>query len=463
MSARSSCCCLPENAPFHSYEDVIRHLDNLGLFHMDMGLGRMERALSALELNTLHCPVVQVVGTNGKGSTSTFLQSIAMAHGLRVGLYTSPHFVFPEERIRLDHTLLPRHVWPAVAGEAVEAEKDLTYFELLTVLAASAFERSDCQLMIFEAGLGGRYDATTSLPADMVCFVPMGLDHTNVLGDSLAAIADDKSDALRPGVSMAVSAPQEREAQRIIERKAVERGIPLCATPSNFGCDGTDEGLALWASLPEELRQLAVLPENAKLGLHGPHQRMNAQTALLAWVLLCHKYGWKTDAAAIANGLERAFIPGRLQYAAAQGTRPGLWLDGAHNTHGMEALLSAIADRDAMPEKCRPGAIVFSCLGDKEPEKLAAMLARASELLNNAPIFVPPITDNPRAAVPAELADLLRKAGPHVAATPAADIADALTAAQVAAGSKPILVCGSLYMLGEVFAMWPELLVPQSA
>ena len=462
MSDRStSCCHLPENAPFHSYEDVIHHLDSLGLFHMDMGLGRMERALSALELNSLHCPVVQIVGTNGKGSTSTFLQSIAMAHGLHVGLYTSPHFVYPEERIKLDHTMLPRRVWPAFAGEAVCVEKDLTYFELLTVLAASAFERSDCQLMIFEAGLGGRYDATTALPADMVCFVPMGLDHTGVLGDTIAAIADDKSDALRPGMSMAVSAPQPRDAQRIIERKASERGIPLCATPSRYGCDGTDEGLALWNTLPADLRQLAVLPEDAKLGLHGPYQRINAQTALLAWVLLCHKYGWKTDAAAIARGLERAFIPGRLQYAEAQGERPALWLDGAHNTHGMEALLEAIADRDAMPADRRPGAIVFSCLGDKEPEKLAAMLARASELLDDAPIFVPPIADNPRAAVPAELAALLRDAGPRVAATPSADISEALTAAQFVAGSKPILVCGSLYMLGEVFALWPELLVPQ--
>ena len=90
--------CLPEGAPFKSYDDVIRHLDGLGVFHMDMGLGRMERALSALGLDRLSRPTVQVVGTNGKGSTSSFLQSLAMAHGLKAGLYTSPHFVVPEER-----------------------------------------------------------------------------------------------------------------------------------------------------------------------------------------------------------------------------------------------------------------------------------------------------------------------------------------------------------------------------
>ena len=152
--------CLPEGAPFKSYDDVIRHLDGLGVFHMDMGLGRMERALSALGLDRLSRPTVQVVGTNGKGSTSSFLQALAMAHGLKAGLYTSPHFVAPEERIRVGHTMLPPARWPGLASRAVQAERGLTYFELLTVMAAEAFELASCDLVIYEAGLGGRYDAT---------------------------------------------------------------------------------------------------------------------------------------------------------------------------------------------------------------------------------------------------------------------------------------------------------------
>ena len=440
---------LSASAPFHSYEEVLRHLDSLGMFHMDMGLGRMERSLRALGLTKFRCPAVQVVGTNGKGSTSVFLQSIAMAHGMNVGLYTSPHFVWPEERIQLNHTMLPRRVWPALADSAVEVEKDLTYFELLTVMAAEAFQTSESDLMIFEAGLGGRYDATTSLPVDMVCFTPIGMDHMNVLGDTLAAIADDKSDALRAGVSLAVSAPQQEEARSILLAKAEKLGIPLCSCPTPEGCDGTRAGKALWECLPDDLKACSVLPDDGTLGLRGAHQRMNAQTAVLAWVMLCQRFHWKTDAHTIALGLSRAFIPGRLQFAPAGEGHPAMWLDGAHNPHGMTALLTAV---EGMSENKRPGAVVFSCLADKQPEKLTALVKK---LAGDKPLFVPAIQDNPRAASPETLAALL---GDNAVALP--DLKEALAAAEKAAGGRPVLVCGSLYLLSELFSLWPSLLKP---
>lgn len=440
---------LSDSAPFHSYEDVLRYLDSLGMFHMDMGLGRMERSLRELGLTKFRCPAVQVVGTNGKGSTSVFLQSIAMAHGMNVGLYTSPHFVWPEERIQLNHTMLPRRVWPALADSAVEVEKDLTYFELLTVMAAEAFQTSESDLMIFEAGLGGRYDATTSLPVDMVCFAPIGMDHMNVLGDTLAAIADDKSDALRAGVSLAVSAPQQEEARSILLSKAEARGIPLCSCPAPEGCDGTRAGKALWECLPDDLKACSVLPEDVTLGLRGAHQRMNAQTAVLAWVMLCQRFHWKTDAHTIARGLSRAFIPGRLQFAPAGEGHPAMWLDGAHNPHGMTALLNAV---EGMSENERPGAVVFSCLADKQPEKLTALVKK---LAGDKALFVPAIQDNPRAASPETLAALL---GDNAVALP--DLKTALAAAEKAAGGRPVLVCGSLYLLSELFSLWPSLLKP---
>lgn len=449
MCETRSCCTLPESAPFQSYEDVIRHLNSLGLFHMDMGLGRMQRALHALGLDKLRCPAVQIVGTNGKGSTSVFLQSIAMAHGMNVGLYTSPHFVWPEERIQLNHTMLPRRVWPALAGNAVQAEKELTYFELLTVMAASAFQTSESDLMIFEAGLGGRYDATTALPVDMVCFVPIGMDHMNVLGDTLTAIADDKSDALRPGVSLAVSAPQVDEARDVLFSKAEKRGIPLCCRPSAGGCDGNPAGKALWECLPDDLKACAVLPDDVTLGLRGEHQRMNAQTAVLAWVMLCHRYHWKTDAHTIALGLRRAFIPGRLQFVPEGDGHPAMWLDGAHNPHGMTALLAAVR---AMSDEERPGAVVFSCLADKQPETLSALVRR---LAGDLPVFVPAIKDNPRAAMTGVLTAML---GAGASAVP--DLGEALHAARKAASGRPVLVCGSLYLLSELFEMWPSLLTP---
>lgn len=449
MSETVSCCCLPSSAPFHTYEEVIRHLDSLGLFHMDMGLDRMKRALHSLGLGKMHCPAVQVVGTNGKGSTSTFLQSIAMAHGMNVGLYTSPHFVWPEERIKLNHTMLPRRAWPALASSALQEEKGLTYFELLTVMAASAFQSSSCELMIFEAGLGGRYDATTALPIDMVCFVPMGMDHMNVLGNTLSAIADDKTDALRAGVSLAASAPQPEGAERFLLSKADALNIPLCQSPYASGCDGSDLGLEFWKSLPDDLKRCALLPENTHLGLYGPHQHTNAQTAVMAWIMLCHRYQWKTDAHTIALGLSRAFIPGRLQFVPAEEPRPALWLDGAHNPHGMQALLSSM---DAMDKEKLPGAIVFSCLADKQPEELTSLVRI---LAHGRPLFVPTIQNNPRASESRHLAAML---GGEATAT--YTLQEAIAAAQKAAHGKPVLVCGSLYLLSELFTLWPDLLLP---
>lgn len=432
---------------FQTYEEVMDHLDGLGLFHVELGLGRMRKALAALGLDRPFCPLVQVVGTNGKGSTSTFLQSIAMAHGLKTGLYTSPHFVWPEERIRIGRRMLPREAWPFYASRAVAACPELTYFELLTVMAADFFRAEQCDLVICEAGLGGRWDGTTALCADMVCFTPMGLDHTEVLGSTLAAIADDKSDALRPGVALAVSAPQPEEARNVLERKADEKGIALCSCPSDTGCLGTTAGRELWNALPDEEKACALLPENVELGLHGPYQRVNAQTALLAWVLLCQHLGWKTERAALAEGLRRAFIPGRLQFVPAQGGLPALWLDGAHNTHGMAALKKAV---EAMPAALKPGAVVFSCLADKDPEKLSSLLRQTA---GDAPVFVPTIPNNHRAAPGAKLAAYVGQN-----ATAAENVSQALDAAARASGGRPVLVCGSLYLLSALFSLYPALM-----
>ncbi len=431
---------------FRTYDDVMRHLDGLGMFHMDMGLGRVRSALSALGLTDLKCPSVQVVGTNGKGSTSVFLQSIAMAHGMRVALYTSPHFVRPDERIRVDLTELPERAWPRFASDALSAAPDLTYFELLTVIAAEAFKASSPDLAIFEAGLGARHDATTALPAEMVCFTPIDLDHTNVLGPTIYDVAADKADALRTGVSLAVSAPQEKTPWAILSNQADDTGIPLCSLGPG-GLTANESGSDLWSSLPHELAQCARLGSNVRLGLKGPHQLVNAQTAVLAWILLCMKHGWKTSRVVIEHGLEQAFIPGRLQFAPADGSLPDLWLDGAHNAHGMEALGAAI--RAMAPEE-KPGAAVFSCLSDKSPVKLVSKL---KQMLDGAPVFIPTIKDNSRAAQGSDLAALF---GSGATAEPS--LAAALADASAAAGGKPVLICGSLYLLSEFYREHPSLL-----
>jgi dihydrofolate synthase/folylpolyglutamate synthase len=422
--------------PLTSYADVIAYLDNLGLFHMNLGLDRMHNALRNLDVCRLPCPVVQVVGTNGKGSVSTFLQSLAMAHGLKTGLYTSPHFLSPKERIRINHKELPEAAWPGLAEQALRAEPGLTYFELLTVMAVLAFRDAAPDLLIFEAGLGGSCDATTALPADMACFTPIALDHQSVLGPNLQSIAKDKAGAIRTGMFAAVSAPQKPEAWRQLARRAEILGIPLWC-----GTSPPDQKVRTLLKHP-----YAGLAATSPLGLAGPHQRANAQTSLFAWLLLCERYRWPSSEQAIRKGLAEAFIPGRLQTVPGHAGYPAFLLDGAHNTHGMLALAETVS---AMPEP--PAAIVFSCLNDKHPAELAAII---KSFAGHAAMFTPTIANNERALPGTELAALL---GPQAIAVP--DLPTALEKVRpLAVGKAPVLICGSLYLLAEFFTVFPSAL-----
>ena len=268
---------------FHSFDDVQDHLDTLGLFHMDFGLDRMRNALDALGLLAPPFVTVQIVGTNGKGSTSTFLSCVARAHGLNVGLYTSPHFVTPRERIRINGTMLPADRWPALADRVMEAAPNLTYFEFLTALGLLAFAEAGVDLVVMEAGLGGHYDATTAMTAQAVCFTPIGMDHEKILGPTLTDIASDKSQAMRPGVP-AFTAPQEAEALACLLRTAQEKGSELHET----------------ASLP--------FPQSP-LGLDGPHQRTNARLAVAAWDWLANQRHWPNMPETVAKGLASCAFP----------------------------------------------------------------------------------------------------------------------------------------------------------
>ena len=245
--------------PFCSLQDVLRHLDALGLFHMDLGLDRMRRVLRALKLERPPFVVVQVAGTNGKGSTSAFLGALCAAHGCRTGLYTSPHFVSPEERIRINGTPVPGTAWPGPANRIVAASgEELTYFEFLTVLALLLFREAGVEVAILEAGLGGRHDATTAVTADIVCFTPIAMDHAAVLGPTLGDSARDKAGAIRSGAPV-LTAPQFPAAAQALTAAATACGAELSAAPP----------------LPP-----GWLPH---LGLAGAHQLINAGLALAAW------------------------------------------------------------------------------------------------------------------------------------------------------------------------------------
>jgi dihydrofolate synthase/folylpolyglutamate synthase len=444
---------------FDDFAAFAAYLDKLGLFRMLPGQERMIRVLDALGLRRPPFALIQVVGTNGKGSTCAMLESLVLRHGLRVGLHSSPHFINVRERVRLNRAALPEERWTALADRLLEAGgSELSYFECVTCLAVLAFAEAGVDLAVMETGLGGRFDATTALEADLVAFTPIDLDHQAVLGNSLAAIAADKAGAVRPGKPV-LSAPQKAEAARAIALAARERSAPLRVL-------GPEESATLPAGLADMPRRLPGQYQNGNyaLALAVWHELLAGEALSVAAKKTVARHASATSE---AEGLAGAWLPGRLQRIApapadASGFPcpagwPHMLLDGGHNLHGLAALGHSLAEAGIAP-----GAVIFACLEDKRPERLVPHL-RA--LAAGGPIFVPPIQNNPRAMDPAALATLI-----GLNAAPAASLQEALRTAcgqlrerlpDVFSGADcrtPLLVCGSLYLLGECFALRPECL-----
>ncbi len=429
-----------------SYQDFLARLEALGLFHMDLTLDRM--AAFVARHGQPRFPVLHVVGTNGKGSTATILAQLLRAHGLRVGLSVSPHFLTPRERILVDGAMLPEETWARLGGQVLAESEGLglTYFERLTALALLAFEDAGVDVAVMEAGLGGRFDATNVLSPALTVFTPMGLDHMNVLGNTLAEIAADKAGAMRRG-GVAVAAPQEAEAWRVLRDTARDVGSDFVPAADVLYYSRAN-GRVQPGPLSSRGKKRFVRPMTGlHLSLPGLHQELNARTALAAFHVLAERLRLPISEDACREGLALAFIPGRMQRVEdAPGLPKVLILDGGHNAHGLAALKAAL-EADGI----RPAGIVFGCLRDKP---LDAMLPLVRALLPEdapCPLYAVGISSCERACLPQELAAAL---GPP--AMPAPDVHAAL--ALLAEVPGPVLVCGSLYLLGEFYTQHPQLL-----
>ena len=411
---------------FATYEAFETYLKKLGVFHMDLGHSRMEAVLQEAEMTRPEYPVVQVVGTNGKGSTSSFLSAFGQATGLTVGLFTSPHFVTPRERILINGEMIDEEEWCDVANDVMECGgQKLTYFEFLTVMAVFFFADYDVDFGIFEAGLGGTYDSTSSFERDLVVFTPIGLDHMAVLGDTLEAIVTDKAGAMRSGVP-AVTHVQEPAVMDALTAAAKNVGASL--------------------SLVEET---VTLPDNGRIGLAGPHQRENALLALGAFRKLVEKYGWEPadimdwdDVKEI--GMADAWIAGRFQHIAATDALPELYLDGAHNEPAFDVLDAALKDAHV-----KPAALIFGCMSDKDLDSLIAQVRSFTD----GSILLPQYQWADRVEPAERLAERFGEQ-----AQVCASMQDALERSKELAGDKPVLLCGSLYLLAEFFTLHPEYL-----
>lgn len=424
-----------------TFADFVTRLDELGLFHMDLTLDRM--AAFVARHGQPRFPVLHVVGTNGKGSTATILAELLAAHGLRVGLSVSPHFVSVRERILVNGAMLDEDTWARLGARVFEEAEglDLTYFEVLTALSLMAFEDAGVDVAVMEAGLGGRYDATNVLKPALTVFTPIGMDHMNVLGATLEEIAADKAGAMRTG-GVAVSAPQEPKAWRVLRETAREVGSELTAAAEvlYYSCAN---GRVQPGPLASRGKKRFVRPMTGLwLLLPGAHQELNARVALAAFHVWADALRLPILEDACREAFARAFIPGRMQLVVGEpDLPPTLILDGGHNAHGLAALKEALA-----ADGIAPVAVVFGCLRDKP---LDDMLPLVKEIAGEAPIYAVGIPTCPRACAPGELAGLLGSGS-------APDVHWALTRLKNATG--PVLVCGSLYLLGEFYTKHPRLL-----
>ena len=399
------------------FADLIEPFSRRGV---DLGLDRLQGALAELGHPERQFAAVQVAGTNGKGSIATLVHSSLLAAGIQAGLYTSPHLVSWCERIRIGKNPISeaalRH--QLLALQSLGQRHQLTPFELVTAAAFCAFAEAGCPLVVLEVGLGGRLDATTCHPdRGVVGFGSIGLDHSEFLGPTAAAIAAEKAGVLQPGCT-ALSAAQSPEVAAVLQERAASCGAELrWVEPLDLGP---------WV-----------------LGIPGAIQASNGAVALGMLHALSER-GWAISASAIRTGFAQARWPGRLQQLPWRGH--DLLLDGAHNPPAAKVLRLELDRRSANRGDGQAGRHwVLGMLANKAgPEILEILLAPGDRA------WIVPVPGHASWSTEA-----LQAACPtwSQALQSAPDLERAISQATAAGqAAPPVLVAGSLYLIGHLLA-----------
>jgi len=406
-----------------TYLEAIQYIGAARRFGMKLGLDPMRALASRLGDPQERLRFIHLAGTNGKGSTAAFCESILRAGGARVGLYTSPHLVSIRERIQIDRVPISESDF-AQGMEAVCAvsEGEPTFFELMTALALWYFAREKVDWVVWETGLGGRLDATNIVRPEVVIITNIGLDHTQYLGTTLAEIAREKAGIIKSGVPV-ISGVMNSEAAAIIAKESRRLDAPLHIV---------DEEIQVHNSGLRDGRQMARIDGiDYTLGLVGGHQVGNAACALAALRQLPEP----PSPQAISRGLETTTWMGRFQIVSET---PLTVVDGAHNTEAMGKLLETwrefLASRGRAGERAH---LLFASVSDKDISTMARLL-----LPHVAEVTLARL-QNERSADPADLAR-------HFPGVPV-HLIESIVEFRPAT-SRPVLVAGSLFLVGEMLA-----------
>jgi dihydrofolate synthase/folylpolyglutamate synthase len=417
-------------------------------------LVRVERLLEAHGNPHKSYPSVHIAGTKGKGSVSAMLASILQAAGYKVGLYTSPHLIEFSERIRVNGQVIPRAEVVRLVDllkPTIESLSELTVFEIVTAMAFLYFEHEQVDYAIIEVGLGGRLDATNVVKPLVSVITSLSYDHMHLLGESLSDIAYEKAGIIKPCIPV-VSAPQQYEAEHVIEKIAEQRKAPLVLVGRDWlyspgGRDFDYQRLYVWSANEQHLMDAYVesagddewIPHRYRLALLGHHQVINGAVAY-AVVQVLKSQGVNIQDEAIQTGFHSVSWPGRFQILSRE---PLLVVDSAHNRDS--ALKLRIALDDYFPSQ--PVTLIFGASEDKDVSgMLIELLPRVSRLIVTK-------ADHPRAADPEKVAQLARSHGLLVEVY--LPIAKAVENAFInATPDQVILATGSIFIVGEVLTAW---------
>lgn len=416
-----------------TYNEAIEYIHSVSWKGSVPGLSRITELCEKLGNPEKKLKCIHIGGTNGKGSTSSFLTSVLLAAGYKVGTFTSPYVRTFNERIAING----EPVRDELLAEVVEYVRPYadsmvdrpTEFELISAVGFEIFKREKVDIVVLEVGMGGRFDSTNVIEEPLVSVITgISLDHTQLLGDTLSKIAWEKAGILKKD-RPAVLASLEEEAKEVFLKEAEKKNCPLSfVSPSEI----TLQQISLCGITMDYKAR-----KNIKTSLIGEYQQRNIALVCEVVGTLC-TLGYDISEEALYRGIALAKWPARFELLSS---RPVVIFDGGHNEEGVS---SALATAKKVFGGKKP-IILTGVMADKAYEKMVSMIAtKASEVFTLKP-------DNPRALDAEELAAVYRNCG--VKATAGESIADALKKARTAAKSQdlPLLVLGSLYLYKDVY------------
>jgi dihydrofolate synthase/folylpolyglutamate synthase len=373
------------------YDDVTAALDQRGFTRMVFDMQKIRDLMDVLGSPQRAYPAIHLTGTNGKTSTARMIDALLRAHGLHTGRYTSPHLETVRERISLDGEPVSEeqlvHIYREVAplADLIDARNSepLTYFDMTTAMAYAAFADAPVDIAVVEVGLGGEEDATNVIDAGVCVMTPIGLDHTEWLGDTIEDIAWAKAGIIHKGATV-ITSLQTEEAMRPILERCAEMGATLAREGREFGVVERTQAVG---GQVLRLQGLGGIYDEVFLPLFGAHQAQNAALALAAVeAFLGAGAGKQLELDLVREGFAQVDSPGRLERVRSA---PTILLDGAHNPHGMAATVAALEEEFSF----RHLVAVVAVMGDKDVSGLLDLLeptaARIVVTQNSSPRSMP--------------------------------------------------------------------------